>query len=202
MEAGAGAGAAPRLRWPGALETGKWPRTEARAAPPADDRHRSHLSQTQDLAPALRHISHTSPWGSEALRMTSHRGTPNTPPTFQSSPQPQALAACGTCWHTAPPTVSLPHKARTTLPAWRWWAQPKAPIPLSWRIACSQGPPWQAPRAQPPALLLNTGPRLGCLMIFSWWSSLLLHSSTYMAGLVLLLLWPGLVYWRPEGGLG
>lgn len=177
---GGGGGSLPRLAW----SPGNWEMDQdgGPAAPPAEDRHRPHLSQTLVSAPALRHISHTSPWAAR-LRITSHRGTPSTPPHF---PEPPSAPGPGYLLHLLAPCPSHsllgPTKQGPPCRPGPWWAQRKAPVPPSWCIACSQGPHWQAPRAQPPASLLHTGPWLGCLMIFSWRSSLLLHSSTYTAG--------------------
>lgn len=150
---GGGGGSLPR--WLGALETGKWPRTEAWAAPQAEDRHGSRISQTHVSAPALKHISRQ---GSENDLTQRNRPHPPRFPEPPSAPGPDCLllllAPC--------PSHGLlgPTKRGPPCRPGHWWAQRKAPVPPSWRVACSRGPPWQAPGAQPPALLLNTGPGL------------------------------------------
>lgn len=133
-------------------------------------------------------------------------------------PPPQPLGRRGSrtsSWPRGSPALNRP-MARPLWPAPFGASAPRAPLPLPgvrpglscWArtkgrdfpvprpSVCSWGPAWPVPRDQPAALFLKTGPRLGCLMTFSWRSSAALKFHLHgQAG-------PGLAYRRLAGGLG
>lgn len=190
------------------------------------DLPRPHLSQGQVLAPCWSNACWAlpSPQANESQNYFTQRKSPVPRPVFlcpRLSPGPAVAPVLQSAFpsHSAPGTVpscgqatltgpllglcpqgsSAPTQgeARAFLLAQTQLGPAQGPdLPAPRPSVGSRGPAWPAPRVQPPTLFLKAGPGLGCLMIFSWWSSATLKFHLHgQAG-------PGLVYWRLAGGLG
>ena len=111
----------PQLAW--SLETGKWPRMEARTAPPAEGPPRSHLSQTEVLAPCAEQCQTDPSRRAVSLwELLLTEENPGAPPHFpEPAPQPQALTSCCSGWRSCPTPsrVLCPsHVQASAIPLW------------------------------------------------------------------------------------
>lgn len=216
MPAGGGGGSPLLLAW----SPGNWETAQDGGTSPGHTCPRARSWPPAGAMPAGPFLPHRP----MSLRITSHRGNPQCPALFScprlspgpavapvlqsafpSHSAPGTVPSCGQATLTGPLLGLCPQgssaptqgEARAFLLAQTQLGPAQGPdLPAPRPSVGSRGPAWPAPRVQPPTLFLKAGPGLGCLMIFSWWSSATLKFHLHgQAG-------PGLVYWRLAGGLG